>query len=98
MEASYIGHLDVVKTLIEAGANVNHTNKVGTCTLLLHTNTVLLYCLSSASLCACSCHNDVLITCHFSVVDAICRLTMYMELRWPWRLRDQTLYDTRFCD
>ena len=29
MIASYNGHLDVVKTLIEAGANVNHTNKVG---------------------------------------------------------------------
>ena len=25
------GHLDVVKTLIEAGANVNQTNKVGIC-------------------------------------------------------------------
>ena len=55
MAASYIGHLDVVKTLIKAGANVNHTNKVGTCicTLLLYTYTVLLYCLSSASLCTC---------------------------------------------
>ena len=29
MKASQQGHLDVVKTLIEAGANVNHTNKVG---------------------------------------------------------------------
>ena len=29
MKASDIGHLDVVKTLIEAGANVNHTSKVG---------------------------------------------------------------------
>ena len=29
MIASYYGLLDVVKTLIEAGANVNHTNKVG---------------------------------------------------------------------
>ena len=33
------GHLDAVKTLIEAGANVNQTNKVGicirTCTLIL---------------------------------------------------------------
>ena len=58
--ASHSGHLDVVKTLIEAGANVNHTNKVGTCALLLYTYTVLLYCLSSASLCTCSCHNDVI--------------------------------------
>ena len=33
--ASIAGHLDVVKTLIEAGANVNQTNKVGICTLLL---------------------------------------------------------------
>ena len=31
MKASYEGLLDVVKTLIEAGANVNHTIKVGTC-------------------------------------------------------------------
>ena len=29
MRASDKGHLDVVKTLIEAGANVNDTNKVG---------------------------------------------------------------------
>ena len=29
MTASNKGHLDVVKTLIEAGANVNHTDKVG---------------------------------------------------------------------
>ena len=29
MIASDNGHLDVVKTLIDAGANVNHTNKVG---------------------------------------------------------------------
>ena len=29
MKASEKGHLDVVKTLIAAGANVNHTNKVG---------------------------------------------------------------------
>ena len=28
MIASQNGHLDVVKTLIEAQANVNHTNKV----------------------------------------------------------------------
>ena len=37
MVASENGHLDVVKTLIEAGANVNQTNKVRicTCTLIL---------------------------------------------------------------
>ena len=29
MNACSKGHLDVVKTLIEAGANVKHTNKVG---------------------------------------------------------------------
>ena len=33
--ASNGGYLDVVKTLIEAGANVNQTDKVGICTLLL---------------------------------------------------------------
>ena len=44
MTASDKGHLDVVKTLIEAGANVNHTNKVakymhrcGICTCTLYT-------------------------------------------------------------
>ena len=26
--ASHIGHLEIVKSLIEAGANVNHTTKV----------------------------------------------------------------------
>ena len=31
MIASEKGNLDVVKTLIEAGANVNHSNKVGVC-------------------------------------------------------------------
>ena len=35
MGASNAGHLDVVKTLIEAEANVNQTDKVGICTLLL---------------------------------------------------------------
>ena len=39
MIASEKGHLDVGKTLIVAGANVNHTAKVGVyhvhCTLLL---------------------------------------------------------------
>ena len=29
MIASYEGHLDVVKTLIKAGANVNDTDEVG---------------------------------------------------------------------
>ena len=29
MRACDEGYLDIVKTLIEAGANVNHTNKVG---------------------------------------------------------------------
>ena len=30
------GHLDIVKTLIEAGVNVNQTDKVGICALLLY--------------------------------------------------------------
>ena len=30
------GHFDVVKTLIEAEANVNHRDKVGLCALLLY--------------------------------------------------------------
>ena len=38
MAASMNGHVEVVKSLIEAGANINHTNKVGTYTILLHSN------------------------------------------------------------
>ena len=36
--SSYEGHLDVVKTLIEAGANVNLATKVGThiCSVFVH--------------------------------------------------------------
>ena len=30
------GHYDLVKTLIEAGANVNHSDKVSVCALLLY--------------------------------------------------------------
>ena len=33
MTASDGGHFDVVKTLIEAGANVNQSDKVGVCTV-----------------------------------------------------------------
>ena len=39
MAASWKGHIEVVKSLVEAGANINHTNKVGiyatviTCTI-----------------------------------------------------------------
>ena len=36
MVASEKGHVEVVKSLIQAGANVNHTNKVGAHTILLH--------------------------------------------------------------
>ena len=48
MIASEKGHLDVVKTLIEAGANVNHTNKVGLhtqfcCTDIMHIHTSCIY-------------------------------------------------------
>ena len=35
MAASEEGHVEVVKSLIEAGANINHTNKVGTHTLIV---------------------------------------------------------------
>ena len=38
MVASHYGHIDVVVTLIRAGAEVNHTNKVVLCIL-----TLLLY-------------------------------------------------------
>ena len=34
--ASARGHVEVVRSLIEAGANFNHTNKVGICTVLLY--------------------------------------------------------------
>ena len=38
------GHLDAVKTLIEAGANVNQTNKVGTCIrTYMHTDIIVSY-------------------------------------------------------
>ena len=42
--ASCNGHLDIVKTLIEAGANVNQANKVG-CTHILvsYNNAVIVY-------------------------------------------------------
>ena len=36
MIASEKGHLDIVKALIEAGADVNQTNKVSVCVLMLH--------------------------------------------------------------
>ena len=36
MTAVINGHLDIVKTLFEAGANVNQTDKVGICALLLY--------------------------------------------------------------
>ena len=60
--ASYGGHLDVVKTLIEAGANVNHTSKVGICTLSspgLYTSTCTL------------CHNDVMGTNVFFLASVL---------------------------
>ena len=34
MKASWYLRLDVVKTLIEAGANITHSNRVGMCTLI----------------------------------------------------------------
>ena len=49
MKASYEGHLDVVKTLIEAGANANRTNKVGkiymyaTCTHFPHVSLACIH-------------------------------------------------------
>ena len=60
MTASDKGHLDVVKTLIEAGANVNHTNKVGISFIALH---------SSAGLYICTlCHNDAMGTSNLSIL------------------------------
>ena len=53
MIASAKGHLDVVKTLVEAGANVNHTIKVGTCIPFIALS-------SSASLMYILCHNDAM--------------------------------------
>jgi ankyrin repeat protein len=31
MAASWKGHVEVVKSLIDAGANISHSNKVGMC-------------------------------------------------------------------
>ena len=35
MAASMNGHVEVVKSLIEAGAYINHTNKVGAHTVIV---------------------------------------------------------------
>ena len=64
LKASYEGHLDVVKTLIEAGANVSHTNKVGK---YMHCCTFTCTCTysplaSHARIYTCLhvCHNDAM--------------------------------------
>ena len=51
MRASEKGHVEVVKSLIEAGANINHTNKVGTQILLhsIRSTPSIAYCYSSLS-------------------------------------------------
>ena len=42
MVASEKGYVEVVKSLIQAKANINHTNKVGTHTILLDAHPALL--------------------------------------------------------
>ena len=71
MIASEKGNLDVVKTLIEAGANVNHSNKVGVCiyNLVVH----ILYYHSSASLCTYVCVQ----MCKY-------RYICHIDAKWPF--------------
>ena len=52
MVASEMGHVEVVKSLIQGGANINHTNKVCAHTILLHsircTPCIAMHTLSSS--------------------------------------------------
>ena len=57
MIASEQGHVEVVKSLIEAGANINHTNKVGIHHSIRCTPSIAILNTSLSSIC----HNDVII-------------------------------------
>ena len=39
MVASQKGHIEVVRSLIKAGANINHTNKVG----IMYMHTIIVF-------------------------------------------------------
>ena len=59
MKTSLKGHLDVVKALIEAGANVNYTNKVSKYMHCCCTCTCIHFHIVSQA-CVHVCHNDAM--------------------------------------
>ena len=44
MEASSWGHVEIVKLLLDKGAEVNHQNEVNYCTIKLYVQSILLAC------------------------------------------------------
>ena len=57
MKASEKGHVEVVKSLIEAGANISHTNKVGIHHSFRCTPSIAIFNTSLSSIC----HNDLIL-------------------------------------
>ena len=44
MVASLVGHFEIVKLLLDKGAEVNHQNEVNYCTIKLYVQSILLAC------------------------------------------------------
>ena len=84
MAASENGHLEVVKTLIEAGAKVNLTYNVGIhvhiCTLFLYSNKCTLYCLKLVYLYLYHGFLQVIISSHVTISLPIAMITVHMHL------------------